>query len=137
RQLKKYFREAQSQKGDVRESLKQRLETRLDNVIFRLGWSRSRAAARQLVNHGHVLVNGHRLSIPSYQVKKSDVILLHAKIKKSKLAEDLASILKKHEAPSWLLMDKENLEAKVLGWPEGEDLGDIAVLGLIVESYSR
>jgi len=137
RQLGKYFDEAQAQKGDTRENLIKKLETRLDNVVFRLGWMKSRSAARQLVNHGHVLVNNRCVNVPSYQVKKGDVISIKEKTKKSKITENLVASLKKYEAPAWLLQEKEILEAKVLGLPEGEDLGDVSSLGLIVEFYSR
>ncbi len=137
RQFKRYFREAQAQKGDVRENLMRKLETRLDNVIFRLGWAKSRSAARQLVNHGHVWVNGKKLNIPSYGVRLGDAISLKEKIKKSKLTENLAVTLKKLEAPKWLFLDKEKIEAKVLSAPTVDDLGDLAPVGFIVEFYSR
>ncbi len=137
RQLKKYFKEAQAQKGDARENLMRQFEMRLDNVIFRLGWAKSRAAARQLVNHGHVLINNKRVSIPSYRVRKDEIISLTDRTKKSKLTENLLASLKKFQTPTWLLQEKDALEAKVLGVPSGEDLGDLAPVSLIVESYSR
>jgi len=137
RQLRKYFDEAQEQKGDTRENLIKKLETRLDNVVFRLGWMKSRSSARQLVNHGHILVNNHSVNIPSYQIKKGDTISFKEKTLKSKITENLLAGLKKYQAPSWLAQDAEKLEAKVLGLPEGEDLGDLGSLGLIVEFYSR
>jgi small subunit ribosomal protein S4 len=137
RQLKNYFDEAQTQKGDTRENLITKLETRLDNVIFRLGWMKSRSAARQLVNHGHVLVNNRPVDVPSFRVKKGDVISLKEKINKSKLVENLVTSLNKYEPPVWLAQEKGVLVARVLGLPEGEDLGDVSSLGLIVEFYSR
>ncbi len=137
RQFKKYFKESLKGKGDTRENLMRRLEKRLDNVVFRLGWVKSRAAARQLVNHGHVLVNGRRLTIPSYRVEINDVISLKEQIRKSKLMENLAISLKKYEAPRWLALDKERVEAKVVSEPNLEDLGDLTSIGLIVEFYSR
>jgi small subunit ribosomal protein S4 len=137
RQLKKYFIEAKSKKGDTRENLIRRLEMRLDNCIFKLAFAKSRSAARQLVNHGHVLVNGKRVSIPSYQVKIGDVISLKEKIMKSKLTDDLINGLKKHEAPKWFLLDREKAEAKVLEAPGVDDLGDLAPISMIIESYSR
>ena len=135
--MNKYFLEARAQKGDTRANLMRRFEMRLDNVIFRLGWAKSRAAARQLVNHGHVKINGRRVSIPSYQIKKGQVITLTDRTIKSKLTENLLSALQKHEPPTWLVREKDSFEAKVLGEPTGEDLGDISAIGLIVESYSR
>lgn len=137
RQLKNYFTAARRQKGDARENLIRRLELRLDNVVFRLGWARSRSTARQLVNHGHVLVNGRRIDIPSYQLKTGDVMTLGARIIKSKFTENLLAILKKHEAPVWLAPENDKIEARVLGLPEDADLGDLAMMGLIIESYSR
>ncbi|HCX27750.1 MAG TPA: 30S ribosomal protein S4 [Candidatus Portnoybacteria bacterium] len=137
RQIKKYFREAQAQKGDSRENLMKKLEMRLDNVVYRLGWMKSRASARQLVNHGQILVNGKRVDIPSFQVKTEQVITLSNKIKKSKLMENLATSLKKYEPPKWLVLDKEKMEARILGAPDADDLGDLAPVGMIVEFYSR
>lgn len=137
KQFKKYFSEAQAKKGDVRENLMRKFEMRLDNVIFRLGWARSRPAARQLVNHGHILINGRRVSIPSYQVKKGECISLTDRTIKSKLTENLAVLLKKYEAPTWLTLEKDKLTAKVIGEPTVDDLGDIIPIGLIVEFYSR
>jgi len=137
RQFKKYFLEASRGKGDNRENLMKILEKRLDNVIFRLGFAKSRAAARQLLSHGHILVNGRRLNIPSYSVKVGDVLALKERIRKSRLFENLAASLKKYEAPRWLILDKEKLEAKVTIEPTAEDFGDLMNIGLIVEFYSR
>ena len=137
RQLRKYFNESLFQKGDTRENLIRRLEMRLDNVIFRLGLAKSRASARQMASHGLVLVNGKRVTIPSYQVKAGEVITLKEKTKKSKLTENLAVVLKKYESPSWLFLDKEKIEGKVLSPPGLDDLGDLAPLSLIIQFYSR
>ncbi len=137
RQLKKYFNEASAKKGDTRENLLRRLETRLDNVVFRLGWAKSRSAARQLVNHGHILINNRRVNIPSYQVNSGEIISLDDNIRKSRLMENLPISLKKQESPSWLFLDKEKIEGKILSQPKSEDLGDLAPFGLIVEFYSR
>lgn len=137
RQMHKYFIEARTKKGDTRENLMRRLEMRLDNVVFRLGWAKSRAAARQLVNHGHVLINGKRVSIPSYQVKKGERLSLTDRTNKSKLTENLLSLLKKYQAPAWLSQESEKIEGQVLDEPSGEDLGDVSSVGLIVEFYSR
>lgn len=137
KQLKKYFKEARAKKGDARENLIRHFEMRLDNVVFRLGWARSRAAARQLVNHGHVMINNKRVSIPSYIVKKGETITLTDRTNKSKLTEGLLASLKKYEAPTWLAQEPEKIQARVLGEPTGEDLGDVSSIGLIVEFYSR
>lgn len=137
RQFKKYAKEAMAEKGDTREILLRKLEMRLDNVVFRLGWSRSRSGARQLVNHGHVLINGKRVSIPSYLTKKGQIIGLNEKIKKSNLMKDLSTILKKYEPPVWLALDKEKLDGRILDAPTVIDLGDLNPVGFVVQFYSR
>jgi len=137
RQFKKYVKEAMAAQGDTREILLRKLEMRLDNVVFRLGLARSRTMARQLVNHGHMLVNGKRVSIPSFQVKKDQVIAVNTKIKESNLMKDLPTILKKYETPAWLSLEKEKIEGKILGIPATDDLGDLNSAGLVVEFYSR
>jgi len=137
RQLRRYFREASLQKGDTRENLMRKLEMRLDNVVFRLGWAKSRAAARQLVSHGHILINNRRVTIPSYEVRVNDIINLKERIRKSKLMENLTVVLKKYESPSWMVLDKEKIEGKILRQPGLNDLGDLTPIGLIVEFYSR
>lgn len=137
RQFKKYVKEASEAKGDTREILMRKLEMRLDNVIFRLGFTKSRTAARQLVNHGHILVAGKKVDIPSSQTKKGQSISLKEKIKKSNLMADLAAVLKKYEPPVWLALDKQALEGKVLAEPSGADMGNLNAVGLVVEFYSR
>ncbi len=137
RQFKNYVKAGVASKGDTRENLMQKLEARLDNVVFRLGWAKSRALARQLVNHGHILINGKRVSIPSYLVKKDEIISLGPRIKKSNLMKDLAELLKKYQAPSWLSLDKEKMEAKVQSIPAADELGDLNKIGMVVEFYSR
>lgn len=137
RQFNKYVKEAVAAKSDTREILLRRLESRLDNVIFRLGWAKSRAMARQLIGHGHILINGKRVNIPSYEVKKDETLALIPKIKASGLMKDLPAVLKKYEAPAWLSLDKEKIEAKVLNQPSADELGDLNPVGLVVEFYSR
>jgi small subunit ribosomal protein S4 len=137
KQLKIYFRRAQAQKGDPRENLMKIFEMRLDNVIFRLGLAKSRPAARQLVNHEHILVNRKKVSIPSYQIRKNDVISLKERTKLSRLTEDLTVKFKKYEPPKWLALDREKTEGKVLQAPDTDDLGDVSPIGLIVAFYSR
>ncbi len=137
KQFKKYFKEIATQKGNKEELLAQRLEKRLDNVVFRLGWAKSRPLARQLVNHGHILVNDRKLNIPSYQVKKGDVIKLKEKTKKSLLFKDIKTILKKREVPQWLSLNKEKLEGRVKDEPGLDDFDKIGELSMIIEYYSR
>lgn len=137
RQIKRYFREASKEKGVIGDNLLNKLETRLDNVIFRLGWAESREKARQFVNHGHILVNNKKVDIPSFQVKPKDVI----KIKKSSLNstpfKDLGIRLKKLKAPDWLSLDKSKLEGKLISLPKREDINIPVDMQMVVEYYSR
>lgn len=137
KQFKNYVKAAIKEKGDSRENLMKKLEKRLDNTVFRLGWAKSRNLARQIVSHGHILVNNRKVNIPSYQVKIGDVIALKEKSKKSSLFENLKISLKKYQTPSWLSLNKEKLEGKVVSQPTIEDLGDLSGIGMIIEYYSR
>lgn len=138
KQFKNYVLAAMREKGDNRENLTRKLEMRLDNVIFRLGFARSRQAARQITSHNHILVNGRRVNIPSYAVKIGDIISLREKSRTSPMLKDLKIILKKYSAPSWLSLDKEKLEGKVSALPAIEDFGkDLTGIGMIIEFYSR
>lgn len=136
-QFKRYFKEIVRQKGNKEELLARKLENRLDNVVFRLGWARSRRLARQIVNHGHILVNGRKVDIPSYQVKKGAVIKLKERSRKLTLFKDLKAFLKKQEIPQWLSLDREKLEGKVKTQPKVEDMGKVGELNMIIEYYSR
>jgi small subunit ribosomal protein S4 len=111
------------------------LETRLDNVIYRLGFAASRAQARQLVRHGHFSVNGRRVNIPSYQVKPDDVITLKGGSSAEQIVRD-ATDLTAAVAP-WLQADHEGLTGKVLKWPEREEIDTPVQEQLIVELYSK
>ncbi len=137
KQLKKYFEESAKARGVATDVLLAKLETRIDNVIFRLGLAESRAKARQIVAHGHVLLNGRKINIPSIQVKKGDLI----KIKKSSLGKplfgNLETKLKKFNPPAWLSLDKKELTASVLATPIKEEMEIPADLQMIVEYYSR
>ena len=137
KQFKKYFSKAVKQGGDTRQNLLTRLETRLDNVIFRAGLASSRAAARQLVGHKHILISGKTVNIPSYWVKVGQTITLKDNIKKSKLFENLTTNLKNYQSPGWLALDKEKMEVKIISQPTVDDLGNLSKIGLIVEFYSR
>ncbi len=137
RQFSNYFKEVLTQKGNKEELLVQKIERRLDNVIFRLGWANSRRMARQIVNHGHVLVNGRKLDIPSYQVKEKDVIKLKEVSQKLNLFHDLKTKLKKHEAPGWLTLDKQKIEAVIKDCPKIDNFDNVGELNRIIEFYSR
>lgn len=111
------------------------LESRLDNVVFRMGLAKSRSLARQIVAHGHILVNGKRLSIPSHRVRIGDVISIREGSKGSKLFTDLATRLKDYNTPNWISFDISKLEAKVNSLPKEIESGfDFAK---VLEFYNR
>lgn len=140
RQFKNYVKEALSQRGKVEDAtvfLIKNLESRLDNVVFRLGFATSRKAARQLVSHGHFLVNGRSVNIPSYRLKKGDVISLKPQKIKKGIFQNLKNLLKKHKTQSWLSLDAEKLEGKVLSEPKIEEVAPPVEIPAIFEFYSR
>ncbi len=139
-QLKKYVKEILQKKGTVKdtgEELVKKLENRLDNVIFKLGFVQSRSQARQLVSHGYFLINLKENNIPSYRVKKGDRITIRSQKLKKKIFQNLVTYLKKHQLPSWLQLDKEKLEGKVIGMPTFKEAMPPAELSSIFEFYSR
>jgi len=139
RQFKKYIKDAlnrRGQAGDAQSILIENLERRLDNVVFRLGFCTSRPQARQLVNHAHFLVNGKKVNIPSYQVKKGDKISLRPSSKRV-IFQDLDPKLKRHQPPVWLKLDSSKLEGSVVGGPSLEETAPPAEMSTIFEFYSR
>jgi len=134
-QFKNYFKIAERRKGITGEILLELLERRLDNVVYRLGFAPSRRAARQLVNHGHILVNGRKVDIPSYLVNLGDIITLKEKSKKLILVEN--ALKEEREIPKWLSFDKGSLQGKVLAIPKREDIPVDIKEELIVELYSK
>jgi small subunit ribosomal protein S4 len=137
RQLRRYFSESIKARGVVTEVFLNKLETRLDNVIFRLGLAESRGKTRQIVSHGHILLNGRRVTIPSIGVKKGDVIEIRKVSLNKGLFKDLETKLKKFKPPSWLSLDKKEWKATVLSLPSrGETMVPVD-LQKIVEFYSR
>ncbi len=136
-QFRHYYELAEKREGKTGEALLSILESRLDNVVYRLGWANSRAEARQLVVHGHFQVNGRRVDIPSYLTKPGEVISI---CEKSRSNEKIKSILEANASrpvPKWLESNNDSLEAKVVAVPEREDI-DLAVQEtLIVELYSK
>lgn len=138
RQLENYVKKSLAKKNvDVGEFLLMSLESRLDNVVFRLGLARSRNQARQIVNHGHILVEGKKVSIPSYQVKPKQTIAFKAGLKTSSFVDAYKAAGKKQNVPSWLGLDKEKLEGRVMHYPTADELEDIGRTQLILEYYSR
>ena len=136
-QFSKYFEMAMKSKGHTGETLLALLESRLDNVIYRLGFAMSRPEARQLVRHGHFIVNGKKVNIPSYLVKPGDVITLR---EKSRGLEKFKVVIETNASrvpPKWLDYNKNTLEAKVVSTPTKEDIDLPIEEHLIVELYSK
>lgn len=136
-QFRKYFEMAARKKGITGENLLQLLESRLDNVVYRLGFGSTRAEARQLVTHGHFEVNGKRLNIPSYIVKVGDTIDVSEKGKKSVRFKEILDITGSKVVPRWLEVDQENLKGKVVALPSREEIDLSVQEHLIVELYSK
>jgi len=138
RQFRRYFRQAVKAKGMTGSALLQLLERRLDNVVYRMGLASSRAQARQLVTHGHILVNGHKVDIASYSVRAGDVIQVHEGSRKGRYFKDLAEDFgKKQTPPKWLTVDAGAMSATMVALPEREDIDITINEQLIVEFYSR
>ena len=137
KQFRAYYEKADRKPGMTGTNLMVLLESRLDNVVFRLGFARTRRESRQVVTHGHVLVNGRRVNIPSYQVKVGDVIEVNEKTKESAMFADVLAATAGRVVPKWLELNKETSKAKVVAVPEREDI-DVPVNEiLIVEFYSK
>ena len=136
RQFRNMFKRAQRSKGVTGVELLQLLESRLDNVVYRLGIGSTRAGARQLVNHRHITVNGEVVNIPSYQVKKGDIVGVR---EKSKSLEVIADSLSTNSANkyAWLEWDQETLTGKFINVPEREEIPENIQEQLIVELYSK
>lgn len=137
KQFRGYYEEATRRRGVTGVILLQLLELRLDNVIYRAGFANTRQAARQLVNHGHVLVNGRSVDIPSYQVKPGDVVKVAAKPSSQQLATRMVDLTQASPVADWLTVDKDKLEAVIARVPERSDIDPLVNEQLIVELYSR
>jgi len=137
RQFRRYFREAERRAGLTGENLLVLLESRLDNVVYRLGFADSRAQARQLVQHGHFVVNGRRTNIPSYIVRPQDAITVRDGSRKRTYFKERAKRLDEGAVPNWLSLDAKTMTARVLNAPAREDIGTALNEQLIVEYYSR
>ena len=134
-QFRGYYREASRLSGVSGENLLRLLESRLDNVVFRLGFAPSRKAARQLARHNHIVVNGKRVNIPSYRTKVGDVIQIAEKSRQLEAIHE--SLRRSREMVPWLSVDKVNLQGSVLEQPNREDIPTIAEEQLVIEFYSR
>lgn len=137
KQFKNYFKEARDKKQETTHLLVEFLETRLDNAVYRLGLAKSRKMSRQIISHGHILVNDKKVNIPSYRLKINDKITIKSSRLESKLYSDLKSSLRDYQPPKWLKLDKDKLAGEVLDKPDTGDVSSIVNLPLIVEFYSR
>ena len=137
RPFRRYFRESQCQPVMTGENLLRILERRLDNVVYRMGFADSRAQARQLVSHGHFMVNGRRTNIPSYLVKPGDVISVRPESRRREYFKHLPEIMEHKRVAEWLEVNPQELTGRVLALPERHQIDIPVNEQLVVEYYSR
>jgi len=137
RQFRRYFAEATRQRGNTGEQLLALLESRLDNVVYRMGLASTRAEARQLVSHRAIQVNGITLDVPSALVKPNDVVSVREKAKKQARIQDSLNLAEQNGFPSWVSIDKTKMEGVLKSLPERSDIAADINESLIVELYSR
>lgn len=137
-QFRKHFGEAVRRGGVTGDNLLQILESRLDNVVYRMGFADSRSQARQLVMHGHFTVNGRKTNVPSFMVRQNDVIAVREESRKRDYFKDFSEILGTHQAPEWLSVDNGSLSGRILNLPARDQI-EVPLFNdaLIVEHYSR
>ncbi len=135
--FRNYYAKAVRMEGQTGANLMIMLESRLDNVVYRLGWARTRREARQIVDHKHILVNGSTVNVPSYLVKAGDVIEVKEKKKSSQRYKDVMESAGARLVPEWLESDKENLKGRVVELPKREAIDVPVDEMLIVELYSK
>lgn len=137
KQFRAYYEKAARKQGVTGELLLQELERRLDNVAFRMGFANTRREARQLVSHGHFMVNGQRVNIPSYQVKPGDVVAVCEKSRSTTKFKSLLEEQGKKATPKWIEKASDSFEAKIIAMPAREDIDYEVAEHLIVELYSK
>ncbi|HEY71359.1 MAG TPA: 30S ribosomal protein S4 [Anaerolineae bacterium] len=137
RQFRRYYRMAVKRRGKTGENLLQMLETRLDNVVYRMGFSESRAHARTLVVHGHFNVNGRRTNIPSMLIRPGDEIVVREGSRTRTYFKELGDLAESRSIPRWIERDAKKLRGKVLLMPERQDIDASLNEQLIIEYYSR
>jgi small subunit ribosomal protein S4 len=137
RQFRRYFEIAARKRGVTGELLLQSLETRLDNVVYRLGFANSRSSARQLVSHGHVQVNGKKVDVSSFAVKPGDTVTIKDNPKSRSLASRNLELTQITQVPDWLTIDKDHYTGSVSRIPTRDEIAPIVNEQLIVELYSR
>ncbi len=137
KQFRRYFAEAERRRGNTGENLLKLLESRLDNVVYRMGYATTRAEARQLVSHKAITVNGQVLNIPSALVRPSDVVAVREKSKKQARIQDALTLAEQSGLPGWVSVDKNKMEGVFKAVPDRADLYSDINESLIVELYSR
>jgi len=137
RQFRRYFETALRKRGVTGETLLQMLETRLDNIVYRLGFANSRGSARQLVAHGHVTVNNRKVNVASYNLKAGDVVAIKDKPGSRRLVTRNLELTQIQPVPDWLVADKDQFQGKVMRIPSREEIAPIVNEQLVVELYSR
>lgn len=137
KQFRNYFKFAAQKKGVTGENLILILESRLDNMLYRLGFASSRSEARQLIRHGHFLVNDKKVNVPSLQIKSEDVIELREKSRKIEKIKESLETAKQRGIPRWLEMDSDNCKAKIVALPKRDEITMPIQEQLIVELYSK
>lgn len=138
KQFRKHFEEVQNKPGVTGDLFLSRLELRLDNVVYRIGFSGSRSTARQLVSHGLIKVNGKKVTIPSFEVKFGDVIGIKEEKKNNNYFKNQIDALKvKKDFPAWIQFNPETLDGKVIAIPQRSDIGSAVDPQMVVEYYSR
>jgi small subunit ribosomal protein S4 len=137
RQFQNYYREAARQKGATGENLLRLLESRLDNVVYRMGFGSTRAESRQLVSHKSISVNGRCVNIPSYQVSVSDVVSIREKARKQQRILDSLTLTEQYGFPNWVEVDTAKGEGVLKAMPDREDLPPDLNEQLVVELYSK
>jgi small subunit ribosomal protein S4 len=136
-QFRRYFEQAERQRGITGEVLLQLLERRLDNVVYRIGFATSRAQARELVRHGHFVVNGKKVNVPSFLVRKDETVGVKAGSQKNVTIQHAMEEVKGRGIPEWLLLDPETFAARVVSLPTREQINLPVQEQLIVELYSK
>jgi len=137
KQFKNLFNKAEKKKGVTGENLLELLERRLDNIVYRFGVTKSRAQARQLILHSHILVNGKKVNIPSYQTDINDMIEIKEKSRNTEYFKEIKEGKVEVSIPSWIEFDAANLKGKIIRFPSKEELNLPVEEKLVVEYYSR
>lgn len=135
--FRNYYKKAKQMSGMTGENLMVLLESRLDNVVFRMGFARTRKEARQIVDHKHVLVNGKQVNIPSYLIKVGDVIEIKENCKGSQRYKDIVEVTGGRTVPAWVEVDQDNLKGEIKELPKREEIDVPVDEMLIVELYSK